>query len=236
MKKLTAIILIFALAVPLLTACAKPSDAQSETVESSSQGGSALPFDPTVPQSVDSGTYSYYIYDGSEILKEWLGGFGILDYFYRITNSSKVAERILDRPIREFGGFGTEFVAITQDCKLIRFPNIADVPEGKITYLGDVPADASCFATNGKAACYMAGEELVGVSVDDGSEVFRQKFDGLKQIYFGDSVGIVCRTDERYYVYDTEKRQIVFTGVKLSEQTWENEAVYELDKYFGKAD
>ena len=139
MKRIISVFLIFALAIPLLSACAKPNEAQSEIGENSSQGGSALPFDPTVPQNVDSGTYSYYIYDGSESLNEWIGGFGILDYFYRITNSSKVAERILDRPIREFGGFGTEFVAITKDCKLIRFPNIADVPEGKITYLGVFP-------------------------------------------------------------------------------------------------
>ena len=234
--RIIALLLAIFMTLPLLAACANRGATQSESIASSSPGGNKIAFDSSVPQSVDSTTFSYYIYDGSESLKEWLGGFGVMGYFYRITNSSRVAERILDRPIREFGGFGTEFVAITKECKLIRFPNIADVPEAKIIYLGEVPADASCFLTNGKAACYITGEELVGVSVTDGVEVLRQKIDGLKQIYFGDSVGIVCRTDERYYVFDTEKQEIVFTGIKFSEQTWENEAAYEVDEYFGKAD
>ena len=224
MKKLIAIILVFALAVPLLTACAKPSDAQSETGESSSQGGSALPFDPTVPQNVDSGTYSYYIYDGSETLKEWLGGFGILGYFYRITNSSRVAERILDRPIKEFAGFGTEFVALTKENKIIRFPNIADVPESMITYLGEAPNDATHFVSNGKIACYITGEEAVGVSVDDGAEVFRQKLDGLQDMYFGNDVELALYNGNAFYAYNTETKEMILitdsSSVNMSADVW----------------
>ena len=231
MKRIISLFLILALAIPLLSACAKPSETGSGDSFSSQSNESTL--DPTVPQKVDSLTYSYFIYHASDPKYEDVSQFGIEGQFYRMTNGSKKYERVLSKTIKEFSGYGTEFFAITENNKLIRFPNIANVPEDRITYLRDIDEGASDLSTNGNVICWFSVDEIFGVSPQDGSDVFEQKLDGVAQIFFDSDTGLVCRTDERYYVFDVEKKEFVYTGVSFADQKWENEAYYELEKYLG---
>ena len=234
MKRIISLFLILALAIPLLSACAKQGESGSGESVSSHGNGSAL--DPTVPQNVDSLTYMYFIYHASDPTYEDIGQFGLEGQFYRMTNESKKYERILSKTIKEFAGYGTEFFAITEDNKLIRFPNIADVQEDLITYLRDVDEDAADLSTNGSVLCWFSGDEIFGVSASDGSEVFAQELKGVAQVFFDGDTSLVCRTDERYYVFDVNKKEFVYTGVSFAEQKWENEAYYELNKFLGNID
>ena len=251
LKKLTTFILILALAVPLLTACAKPgAPPASGSGTSGSQAGTDIGEDRG--EQINNDKYFYFIYssdDRSKWIRDYIGNAECTEgYFYRCDKERRETELLLDVRLAEYAQSGSFFYAVTDSGELIKFPNAAKVQSDEMrTLYRRRGSRISSLCLRDGVAYFIEGDEIKMLSNEDAPNdgksedvgvsetVFICK--GVEAAYFNASAKhpdwLVCRSDERYCVYDVAARECIFTGVKFSEQTRENEAMNELDEFLG---
>ncbi|MBO4583794.1 MAG: hypothetical protein J5756_01870 [Clostridia bacterium] len=255
MKKLIAIILILALAVPLLTACAKTSENASSVIESST-GNKSEPDKSATERGerINNDKYFYFIYstdDGSKWIRDYIGNVECTEgFFYRLNKENGNVDLVLDMRILvdndkyQYVGVDDHYYAITVEGELIKFPNAVRVQgdETQVLYRRENVIIYSLEIMDG-AIYFIEGDEIKMLINEDGTEITDSLDRGIsetvftcpdvKRIYFApnNTDYMVCQTNERYRVYDLSAKEYVFTSAEFSEPGFNPLA--ELDEFLG---
>ena len=227
MKKLIAIILDFALAIPLLSACAKPS-------ETASSGSGILPDSGGGKERAErfgEGKYLYFIYstdDGDKWIRDRIGNVECTEgYFYRFADNN--VELVLDMYLTDLAPLtydnpADSFFAVTKGGSLITFPNAEKVQgdEIRILYRRENSTVSAPIVNDGEVY-FIEGDDIKiltdgnysdGMSTDFGLAETLFTCKNAISIEFGEDRKelIVCMTGNRFYIYDLSKKEIVFIG------------------------
>lgn len=233
MKRIISLFLILALAIPLLSACAKPS-------ETASSGSGILPDSgggKERAERIGEGKYLYFIYstdDGDKWIRDRIGNVECTEgYFYRFADNN--VELVLDMYLTDLAPLtydnpADSFFAVTKGGSLITFPNAEKVQGDEIrTLYRRENSSVSAPIVNDGEVYFIEGDDIKiltdgnysdGMSTDFGLAETLFTCKNAISIFFGDEDRkelIVCMTGNRYYIYDLSKKEIVFIGTDFDD-------------------
>ena len=227
MKRIISLFLILALAIPLLSACAKPS-------ETASSGSGILPDSgggKERAERIDEGKYLYFIYstdDGDKWIRDRIGNVECTEgYFYRFADNN--VELVLDMYLTDLAPLtydnpADSFFAVTKGGSLITFPNAEKVQGDEIrTLYRRKNSKISSPCVNDGEVYFIEGDDIKRLTDGNYSDGMSTDF-GLAETLFTckNAISIdfdsdrkelmICSTNNRFYVYDIVKKEFVFIG------------------------